>query len=185
MLESQCGWNRSWVPAVLEPCVATKCQHIPLPPPDIGMVYLPGRQLSPHLLSDQTELYPFNTSDESNSLSLQSELSVYNPSLPLTMRFPGPGFCLENNLFMIVGSIPAKTKKNLEVYFVANGTDEAFHMREGFEIKSRPLILQLIRLDYYTFVPLVWRWRRSTFGGGQCLRISPRICRDSQETELR
>ena len=140
---------------------------------------------SSHLTSPQTELYPFNTSDESNSLSLQSELSVYNPSLPLTMRFPGPGFCLENNLFMIVGSIPAKTKKNLEVYFVANGTDEAFHMREGFEIKSRPLILQLIRLDYYTFVPLVWRWRRSTFGGGQCLRISPRICRDSQGTELR
>ena len=53
VLESQCGWNRSWVPAVLEPCVATKCQHIPLPPPDIGMVYLPGQQLSPHLLSDR------------------------------------------------------------------------------------------------------------------------------------
>ena len=59
------------------------------------------------------------------------------------MRFPGPEFCLENNLFMIVGSIPAKAKKNLEVYFMANGTDEAFHLREGFQIinlnKSRQL----------------------------------------------
>ena len=52
------------------------------------------------------------------------------------MRFPGPEFCLENNLFMIVGSIPAKTKKNLEVYFATNGTDEAFHMREGLHFTN-------------------------------------------------
>ena len=95
------------MPESLDPCVATKCQYIPIPPQDIGMVYLP---------------------DQSNSLSLQSELSVYNPKLPMTMRFPGPEFCLENNLFLLVGSIPDKARRKLEVYFVANGTDEAFHL---------------------------------------------------------
>ena len=93
-----------------------------------------------------------------DSLSLQSELSVYNPSLPLTMRFPGPGFCLENNLFMIVGSIPAKTKKNLEVYFVANGTDEAFHIR-GDSLKLINDIKTLLNL-----LPSAWRWRRASGG---------------------
>ena len=102
-----CGWNRSWVPSELDPCVATKCQYIPIPPPETGMIYLP---------------------DSSNSLSLQSDLSVYNPRLPLSMNFPGPEFCEEDSLFLIVGSIPSKARRNLQVYFATNGTDEAFHL---------------------------------------------------------
>ena len=29
---------------------------------------------------------------------------------------------------MIVGSVPLKAKRDLEVYFATNGTDEAFHI---------------------------------------------------------
>ena len=79
---------------------------------------------------------------------------------------------------MIVGSIPAKTKKNLEVYFVANGTDEAFHIR-GDSLKSINDIETLLNL-----LPLAWRWRRITSEGGPWWRMSPRTCRAIRGREL-
>ena len=108
-LTSVCGWNKSWVPEVFDPCVATSCQYIPFPPPEVGMIYVP---------------------DEQNSLSLLSESSFYNPQLPLTMNFPGPSFCEENGeILMIVGEIKSGSKKPFEVVFGTASTDEAFHMK--------------------------------------------------------
>ena len=108
-LTSTCGWNRSWVPEVFDPCVATSCQYIPFPPPDLDMVYIP---------------------DEENSLSLLSDQSIYNPKLPLTMKFPGPSFC-ENNghILMIVGEIPEKIRNDLEIIFLTQNSTEPFHMQ--------------------------------------------------------
>ena len=66
-LSAVCAWNQTWSPAVLDPCVATSCQQIPFPPKQTGLVYLedPENPLSP----------PGST--------------VYNPSLPFEMAFPG------------------------------------------------------------------------------------------------
>ena len=83
---STCAWNKTWSPSVLDPCVATSCQVIPFPPPDIGMQHAP---------------------DEKNKITLESEFTVYNPRLPFTMKFPGSQFCAENgDIMMVVGSIP-------------------------------------------------------------------------------
>ena len=86
LVVSTCGWNRSWTPSTLDPCVATSCQVIPFPPPDIGMQHAP---------------------DEKNQITLESEFTFYNPRLPFTMNFPGPQFCGDNgDIMMIVGIIP-------------------------------------------------------------------------------
>lgn len=86
--------------------MASSCQYIPFPPPHTGMVHLP---------------------DPDNSLSLLSETSIYNPSLPFNMKFP-KDFCSDNgDVLMIVGSIPDKSKEHFEIVFPANGSDEAFH----------------------------------------------------------
>ena len=86
MVVSTCGWNRSWTPSTLDPCVAASCQVIPFPPPDIGMQHAP---------------------DEKNQITLESEFTFYNPRLPFTMNFPGPQFCGDNgDIMMIVGIIP-------------------------------------------------------------------------------
>ena len=85
-LESGCAWNKTFSLATLDPCVATSCQVIPFPPPEIGMVYSP---------------------DENNRITLASEFNIYNPRLPLDMKFPGPEFCTDNgDIMMIVGSFP-------------------------------------------------------------------------------
>ena len=44
VLTSVCGWNQSWVPSVLDPCVATSCQYIPFPPPHLNMRYVPDQE---------------------------------------------------------------------------------------------------------------------------------------------
>ena len=83
---STCAWNKTWAPAILDPCVATSCQVIPFPPPDIGMLHAP---------------------DEKNQITLESEFTVYNPKLAFTMKFPGPEFCGDNgDIMMVVGSVP-------------------------------------------------------------------------------
>ena len=66
--------------------MATSCQVIPFPPQEVGMVYAP---------------------DDNNRITLASEFNIYNPVLPLKMKFPGPEFCSDNgDIMMIVGSIP-------------------------------------------------------------------------------
>ena len=83
---STCAWNRSWTPSSLDPCVATSCQVIPFPPAEIGMEYSP---------------------DENNRITLASQFNIYNPKLPLNMKFPGTEFCSDNgDIMMIVGSVP-------------------------------------------------------------------------------
>ena len=116
VLESVCGWNKSWVPNVFDPCAATSCQYIPFPPSHLDMVYLP---------------------DDQNSLSLLSEMSIYNPNLPLSVPFPGSEFC-ENNgdILMIVGEIMKKKRGKqgyLEVVVQTSGTNEPFHMKIDLE----------------------------------------------------
>ena len=39
-LLATCAWNRTWVPATLDPCAVISCTVIPFPPPDIGLVYV-------------------------------------------------------------------------------------------------------------------------------------------------
>ena len=127
-LTSVCGWNKSWVPEVrhpalscrfifapkvFDPCVATSCQYIPFPPSDLDMVYVP---------------------DDQNSLSLLSELSIYNPRLPFSMKFPGADFCRDNGeILMIVGEISKKqSKKPLEIVFPRVGTEVKMISHLGF-----------------------------------------------------
>lgn len=40
-LVATCAWNKTWVPGVLDVCVATSCQEIPFPPTSIGLEYAP------------------------------------------------------------------------------------------------------------------------------------------------
>ena len=106
-----CSWNKSWTPHILDPCVATSCQVVPFPPRETGLIFQP---------------------DPENPITLQSEFNVYNPRLPFNMKYPSD-FCGDNgNILMIVGSIPARSRKPLEVYFY-NGTDEAFHILVDIE----------------------------------------------------
>ena len=108
-LTSVCGWNKSWVPEVFDPCVATSCQYIPFPPSGTDMVYVP---------------------DESNSLSLISETSFYNPKLPLSIKFPGPSFCEDNgDILMVAGEVPKKSKQPFELIILTTNDDESFHMK--------------------------------------------------------
>ena len=109
-----CAWNKSWVPDVFDPCVSTSCQYIPFPPPQVDIVYLP---------------------DEQNSLSVLSEMSIYNPRLPLSMVFPGYEFCLNNgDLLLIVGEIPSRSKSDLEIIFATRKTTfEAVHFKIDIE----------------------------------------------------
>ena len=89
MVVSTCAWNKTWAPSTLDPCVATSCQVIPFPPPDIGMQHM---------------------EDEKNQITLESEFTVYNPKLAFTMKFPGPEFCGDNgDIMMVVGSVPKVT----------------------------------------------------------------------------
>ena len=69
-------------------------------------------------------LLALNVSLPSSSLSLLSELSIYNPRLPFSMKFPGSEFCADNGeLLMIVGEISSKNTKNpLEIVFPRAGT---------------------------------------------------------------
>ena len=104
---SVCGWNRSWVPPSFDPCVSTSCQYIPFPPPETGLLYRP---------------------DPTNSLSLLSDTSVYDPALPFTMKFP-PDFCSgSEDVLMVVGSVPESSKQPFQVIFPAAAPDEAFHV---------------------------------------------------------
>ena len=108
-LISTCAWNKTWVPNELDICAATSCQVIPFPPKSIGMVYTP---------------------DAKNNISLASEFSIYNPTLPMEMKFPGGHFCGDNQeQMMIVGTIPLESEEALEVIFATGGLDEAFHIR--------------------------------------------------------
>ena len=106
---TECGWNKTWVPSTLDPCVATSCQQIPFPPERIGLVYTP---------------------DEKNNITVASEFSVYNPTLPMVMKFKGREFCEENQQQMLlVGRMPLVIREKPELIFRGNGTDEAFHIR--------------------------------------------------------
>ena len=85
---SYCAWNKTWTPSVLDPCVAASCQVIPFPDPGTGLVYQP---------------------DGDNSISLQSEFTVYNPRIKpkFEMKFPGPEFCKGNgDIMLVVGTYP-------------------------------------------------------------------------------
>jgi hypothetical protein len=105
---STCAWNRTWAPPVLDPCAAIACQNIPFPPKSIGLEYVP---------------------DPANPISLASEYSQYNPTIPLRMPFPGPEFCGDNNQkLMIVGRIPEDGKALPEFALMGPGTDEALHL---------------------------------------------------------
>lgn len=68
---------------------------IPFPPREIGLVYTP---------------------DEKNNISLASEFAIYNPELPLGMRFPGPQFCDgSGQRLLVVGTVPPDSKANLSL----------------------------------------------------------------------
>ena len=117
---------------VFDPCVATSCQYIPFPPADLDMVYVPddkNRKETHWNTKLPTAIIMLsycllNVSLPSSSLSLLSELSIYNPRLPFSMKFPGSKFCADNGeLLMIVGEISSKNTKNpLEIVFPRAGT---------------------------------------------------------------
>ena len=108
-LISVCAWNKTWVPSVLDQCVATSCPVIPFPPRTIGLHYTP---------------------DTKNNISLASEFSVYNPDIPLEMSFPGPQFCGDNQeQMLVVGTIPLQGEEPPEIIFAGEGLDEAFQVR--------------------------------------------------------
>ena len=59
---------------------------------------------------------------------------MYNPALPMTMKFVGEQFCGDNReQMMLVGKIPEDSEHRPEIIFRGNGTDEAFHIRLDME----------------------------------------------------
>ena len=72
--------------------------------------------------------------DDQNSLSLLSELSIYNPRLPFSMKCSGADFCQDNGeILMIVGEISKKqSRKPLEIVFKRAGTEVNRHPDLGF-----------------------------------------------------
>ena len=68
--------------------------------------------------------------DENNFISLESEYSVYNPNLPMKLKFPGPEFCGDNDdQLLVVGTIPVESEELPEIIFAADGINEAFHLQ--------------------------------------------------------
>ena len=149
-LVSSCAWNKTWVPSVLDPCVATSCQVIPFPPPETGLMYQP---------------------EDENSISFQSEFMVYNPRLPFVMRFPGAQFCDGNgDIMMVVGTYPSvnillclrnrnvtihfqKKKKPFEVVFSTESIDEAYHVSVDVknEVVQRWAVFQNITQEVFGY----------------------------------
>ena len=60
---------------------------------------------------------------------MASEFSKYNPSLPLTMNFPGPSFCAgTGQKLMVVARIPEDAEDLFQIAFMGPGINEAFHL---------------------------------------------------------
>ena len=107
-LVSVCSWNKSWTPSEMDPCVATSCPVIPFPPEDTGMILF---------------------EDPNNMITLESESSKYSPKIPVSLKFPGSEMCTDGGIMLVVGTIPKKARKPLEIIFHAeNGYDEALHI---------------------------------------------------------
>ena len=102
-----CSWDRTWSPPALDPCAATACQQIPFPPKETGLVHL---------------------EDPDNPITLASEFTLYDVSLPLKMKFPGDFCGDEGRIMLVVGSIPSGGKNPLEIIFQGEGPKEAFHV---------------------------------------------------------
>ena len=107
-LISTCSWDRTWSPPVLDPCAATSCQTIPFPPKKSGLVHLP---------------------DPNNPITLASEFTLYDVSLPLKMTIPDDLCGDEGQIMLVVGRIPTESKKPLEIIFLGSESPkEAFHV---------------------------------------------------------
>ena len=66
--------------------------------------------------------------DPDNPITLASEFTLYDVSLPLKMKFP-LDFCGDQGrIMLVVGSIPSGSKDPLEIIFQGSGTKEAFHV---------------------------------------------------------
>ena len=113
-LTAFCAWNQTWIPSSLPPCGATSCQEVPFPPKSTGLEFVP---------------------DAKNSLTPASKFSMYNPSLPLKMKFPGEDFCDGEGKMLVVGKIPVDAEDVPEIIFQGNGTDEAFHVQINHELE--------------------------------------------------
>ena len=107
-LVSVCSWNKSWTPSEMDPCVAVACPVIPFPPEDSGMILM---------------------EDADNMITLETESSKYSPRLPVTLKFPGAELCTDGGVMLVVGTIPKKSRRPLQIVFYAeDGFDEAFHI---------------------------------------------------------
>ena len=106
-LVSTCTWDRTWYPPVLEPCAATSCQLVPFPPKDTGLVHLP---------------------DSENPITLESEFTIYDVTLPQKMNFPGDFCGGEGRIMLVVGRFPLESRHPLEIVFRGAGKREAFHV---------------------------------------------------------
>ena len=107
-LISTCSWDRTWSPPVLDPCAATSCQTIPFPPKKTGLVHLP---------------------DPNNPITLASEFTLYDVSLPLKMKIPEDLCGDEGQIMLIVGRIPSESKTPMEIAFLGlESPKEAFHV---------------------------------------------------------
>lgn len=106
-LVSKCTWGRTWDPPVLEPCAATSCQLVPFPPKATGLVHLP---------------------DVENPITLESEFTIYDVSLPQKMNFPSDFCGAEDRIMLVVGRFPLENKSPLEIIFRGAGKREAFHL---------------------------------------------------------
>ena len=66
--------------------------------------------------------------DANNPIMLASEFTLYDASLPLRMKFPGPQFCGDGQILLLVGRVPEDSKAPLEVIFKGEEDEEAFHV---------------------------------------------------------
>ena len=67
--------------------------------------------------------------DADNMITLETESSKYSPRLPVSLKFPGSEMCTDGGIMLVVGTIPKKSRKPLQIVFYAeDGFDEAFHI---------------------------------------------------------
>ena len=76
---------------------------MPVSPPDTGLLLVSGPQSSPSQL--------------------------FSPKLPVSVDIPEIGICNTGTKFMLVGTVPNKTKSDLEIIVPSFNYTEAIHIQ--------------------------------------------------------
>ena len=109
-LIAECLWNKTWSPPILDPCSVTSCQTMPTSPDDTGLVLTSGPE--------------------------SSDSQLFSPRLPAIVSIPPSGMCGDMVKLMVVGKIPTKARKDLEIVVNSKDLTEAIHVQISLKKKG-------------------------------------------------